>query len=55
MKAKMQDRIVWVISLILAILALLGHFASIPVLTTDQFWILLAAWFIVFIRLAKRK
>ena len=35
---------VFIIALILAILALIGQFGSVPMLSTYQFWLAIAAW-----------
>jgi hypothetical protein len=40
---------VFIISVVLAVLALVGHFASIPFVTLYQFWIALAAYVVLFV------
>jgi len=44
MRLNPPKKIVFLLSLILAILAVVGHFVVIPFVTLYQFWILLAAW-----------
>jgi hypothetical protein len=46
---------IWIISLILAVAAVIGRFIYIPVITRDHFWILLAAWLILTLATALRK
>ena len=41
-------KLVWIVSLILGVLGLLGKFAVIPVITVNAFW-LLAAGFVVLV------
>jgi hypothetical protein len=38
---------VFLVSVVLAVLALLGHFASIPFVTLYQFWIAIAAYVVL--------
>ena len=40
---------IFIISVILAILALLGHFVAIPFVTIYQFWIAILAYVVLFI------
>jgi hypothetical protein len=40
---------VFIISVVLAVLALVGHFVSIPFVTLYQFWVALAAYVVLFI------
>ena len=38
---------IFIVSLVLAILALLGHFVSIPVVTVYQFWLAIIAYVVL--------
>ena len=40
---------IFIISVVLALLALLGHFVNIPFLTIYQFWIAILAYVVLFI------
>jgi len=40
---------VFLISVVLALLALLGHFTSIPFVTMYQFWVAIAAYVLLFL------
>jgi hypothetical protein len=40
---------VFIISVVLAVLALLGHFAQIPFVTLYQFWVALAAYVVLLV------
>lgn len=47
MRLTPPKKIVFIISLILAIIAVVAHFVIIPIATPYQYWILLAAWAIL--------
>jgi hypothetical protein len=47
MRLTPPKKIVFIISLILAIVGLVAHFVDIPVATQYQYWIMLAAWAIL--------
>jgi hypothetical protein len=49
MKLNAPKKIVWLISLILAVLGIVGHFVTIPVVTVYQFWFLAVAWLLLFL------
>lgn len=40
---------VFLISVVLAVLALIGHFVAIPYVTAYQFWIAIAAYVLLFL------
>jgi hypothetical protein len=40
---------VFLISVVLALLALLGHFSSVPYVTMYQFWLAIAAYVLLFL------
>jgi len=40
---------VWLLSLILAIISIIAYFVVIPVVTGITFWVMVAAWFLLFL------
>jgi hypothetical protein len=44
MKLNAPTKIVWLISLILAVVSIAAHFVAIPVVTGIQYWVMTAAW-----------
>ena len=44
MRLTPPKKIVFIISLLLAIISVIGHFVNIPVVTEYQYWIMLVAW-----------
>lgn len=49
MRLNAPKKIVWLISLILVVLCVIGHFIHIPVVTQYQFWGLLIGWALLFL------
>ena len=49
MKLNAPKKIVWIISLILAIISIIAYFVVIPVVTGITFWIMCAAWLLLFL------
>jgi hypothetical protein len=47
MRLNAPTQMVFLISLILAVLALVGHFVLIPYVTTYQFWVAIAAYVVL--------
>jgi len=44
MKLSAPTQIVWIISVILGVLGIIGHFVTIGIVTTLSFWLLLAGF-----------
>jgi len=55
MRLSKPNKMIWYVSMILAVLAVIGRFVYIPVVTRDQFWILFAAWLILTLATALKK
>lgn len=49
MRLNAPKKIVWIISLILAVVSIVGYFVTIPVLTGVTFWVMCAAWLLLFL------
>ena len=47
MRLSAPTQVVFIISLILAVVALIGHFANIPIVTQYQFWIAIAGYVVL--------
>ncbi len=47
MRLSAPTQVVFIISLILAVLALLGHFANIPIVTQYQFWLAIVGYVVL--------
>jgi len=47
MNLSAPTQVVFIISLILAVLALIGHFVNIPIVTQYQFWIAIAGYVVL--------
>lgn len=47
MRLTPPKKIIFIISLILAIISLVAHFVNIPVATQYQYWIMVAAWLLL--------
>ena len=44
MKPSAPSKFIWIIGLLLGILGIIGHFASVDFLTVNHFWFLLAGF-----------
>ena len=49
MRLNAPKKIVWIITLLLAIVSLLGYFVHIPVVTKFSYWIMGVAWLLLFL------
>ena len=49
MRLNAPKKIVWLISLILAVISLIGYFIAIPVLSGIAFWVMGVAWLLLFL------
>lgn len=49
MRLNAPKKIVWLISLILAVISLIGYFVAIPVVSVNAFWIMGVAWLLLFL------
>lgn len=49
MRLNAPKKAVWFLSLILAILSIVAYFVVIPVVTGITFWVMVAAWLILFL------
>lgn len=47
MRLSAPTQVVFIISLILAVLALIGHFVNIPIVTQYQFWLAIAGYVVL--------
>ncbi|HEY8268063.1 MAG TPA: hypothetical protein VIG34_05325 [Xanthobacteraceae bacterium] len=47
MKLSAPTQVVFIISLILALLALIGHYVNIPIVTQYQFWFAIAGYVVL--------
>lgn len=44
MKLSAPTKPIWIITTILGLLGLVGHFVSIPVVSPNQYWFMVVAW-----------
>ena len=49
MRLNAPKKIVWFISLIIAVLGILGTFIAIPVVSAYAFWVMGVAWLLLFL------
>ncbi len=49
MKLNAPKKIVWILSLILAIVSIIAFFVAIPVVSGITFWVMCAAWALLFL------
>ncbi|MEN8153953.1 MAG: hypothetical protein ABFR75_08000 [Acidobacteriota bacterium] len=49
MRLNAPKKIVWLLSLVLAVISLVGFFVTIPVITVYGFWIMGVAWLLLFL------
>lgn len=49
MRLNAPKKIVWLISLILAVISIVGYFVVIPYVTAYIFWIMGVAWLLLFL------
>ncbi len=49
MKLNAPKKMVWFLSLILAIISIVAYFVVIPVITGITFWVMVAAWLLLFL------
>ncbi len=49
MRLNAPKKIVWLISLILAVLSVISYFVVIPFVTVNAFWVMGVAWFLIFL------
>ncbi len=49
MRLNAPKKIVWLISLIIAVLAIVSTFVAIPFITVNAFWVMGVAWLLLFL------
>jgi hypothetical protein len=49
MRLNAPKKMVWLLSLILAIISIIAYFVVIPVVTGITFWVMVAAWLLLFL------
>ena len=49
MRLNAPKKVVWLLSLILAILSIVAFFVVIPVVSGITFWVMVAAWLLLFL------
>jgi hypothetical protein len=52
MRLNAPKKVVWFLTLILAIISIIAYFVTIPVVTSITFWVMVAAWLLLFLATA---
>jgi hypothetical protein len=49
MKLTPPKKIIWILSVIIAVLSIVGYFVVIPFISVNAFWVMGVAWLLMFI------